>query len=441
MRVLVVDNHDSFTGNLVHDLARVTGVLPEVVRADAAPPAPVADRLRGYDAIVVSPGPGTPENPADLGLSAAVVRQGEVPVLGVCLGMQAIAHAAGARVVRAPRPVHGEVAQVVHDGTGLFTGLPNPLEMVRYHSLVVTDLPESLVVDATCDDLVMALHHRDLPLWRVQTHPESICSIGGRDLLRSFLDLAARWNAEHGRGSLVGGLLGGSRPVGDAGAASDSGPTSRWVIAARVAYAGSGEAVFDALFRGEDHAWWLDSAAPGSPAAPASPADPDGRGVAVGGPSVSACGATGGPLARVATVDADGVLRVEDACGAVSLPEGDVLDLVSGDVGTVDPVVEHIDVDLSTVQGPGAPGTSGSACAVGRDPELSLAELPFGPGWIGYLGYEEACAVLLPGESAAESAPEDGPRATFVLTDRLVALDHAGTAWVLALADDTCAQP
>ncbi|WP_313566474.1 aminodeoxychorismate synthase component I [Mobilicoccus sp.] len=440
VRVLVVDNHDSFTGNLVHDIARVTGRVPDVVLADATPPDPLEDWLGGYDAVVVSPGPGTPENPADLGLSAAVVRQAEVPVLGVCLGMQALAHAAGARVVRAPSPVHGEIGDVRHDGSGLFAGLPDPLPMVRYHSLVVTDLPETLVVDATSDGLVMALHHRDRPLWGIQTHPESICSVGGRDLMRTFLQLADRWNADRRRGTQDRAGTGSGAVEGDRSTEADrpsaqersltttgGGPSGasvpapspgrRWqAVATRVGFSGSAEDVYEAVFRGEAYSWWLDSA------------------TAPGAGGVSACGSGSGPLARIATVDGDGHLVVHDASGVpfADVGDGDVLDVVASDLGVLE--VEVVDVGVvDAADGAGPRGFPGPDTREGG----AGFPLPFQPGWVGYIGYEEACAMLLPGDAPAVDAGGP-PRAVLVRTDRLVALDHVGAAWVVALVDTSC---
>lgn len=408
MRVLLIDNHDSFTYNLAHDIAVVTGAWPDVVLNDA-PVTEAGAWFGGYDAIAVSPGPGTPQRASDLGHSLAAVQQGDVPVLGVCLGHQAIGHVYGAEVTRAPRPVHGEVADLLHEGTGLFAGLPNPLWMVRYHSLVVTDLPSELVVDAVLagdEPLVMALHHHTRPLWGVQTHPESISSEHGRALIANFLQLAREWNAVHRsparpagageitepgeRGAVAGaqtqtqtevrggpqtGSLEGPQadpefarvpgPVrGDGdGDDTEAGQAVRHVVAERVAWRGDVEHLFDTLFRGDDHAWWLDSAL----------SEQRGR----GGGRFSFMGSAAGPLARIVT-----------AGGAAS-----PLEVVERDLASAQVTVE----------------------IVGSSDELG--ELPFGfqLGWVGYLGYES-------------------PGAELVFADRAVVVDHRDAdAWVLAL--------
>ena len=147
MNLLIVDNHDSFTFNLVDYVRRVTGTEPTVVPNDT-PWAQVDLAL--YDAAIISPGPGTPANSADLGISADVLREFAGPILGVCLGLQAMVHLEGGVVGPAPAPAHGVVDHVDHDGTGLFAGLENPYRVVRYHSLVTHEVPECFEVTATC---------------------------------------------------------------------------------------------------------------------------------------------------------------------------------------------------------------------------------------------------------------------------------------------------
>ena len=184
MRVLVVDNYDSFAYNLVQYLGEL-GAEVEVFRNDQADP----DRLieRAYDRAVVSPGPCTPD---DAGISLAVTRrfpEAGVPTLGVCLGHQAMATAYGGRFMRG-EPIHGKTAEVEHDGRGVFRGLASPMTAGRYHSLIVDpDLPDCLERSAWMGDTVMAIRHRDLPAEGVQFHPESVLTADGKALLRNFL--------------------------------------------------------------------------------------------------------------------------------------------------------------------------------------------------------------------------------------------------------------
>jgi anthranilate synthase component II len=186
-RVLVIDNYDSFVYNLVQYLGEL-GAEPIVHRHDAVSLETMNDL--GPDAVLVSPGPGRPE---DAGLSnAAIGHFGErgVPVLGVCLGLQCIGELYGGRVVRAPHVMHGKTSVITHRDVGLFAGLPNPLTATRYHSLVVAKetVPEELEITAESDDdLVMGLRHREFPIEGVQFHPESILTDAGHDLLRNFL--------------------------------------------------------------------------------------------------------------------------------------------------------------------------------------------------------------------------------------------------------------
>jgi anthranilate synthase/aminodeoxychorismate synthase-like glutamine amidotransferase len=193
-RVLVIDNYDSFTYNLVQEFAEL-GAAPTVVRNDAW----TLDQVREFapDGIVISPGPGTPERPSDVGISNDVIRElgPTTPLLGVCLGHQCIGHVFGARIVRSPELVHGKTSQIYHRGEGVLDGLPIPFEATRYHSLVIerTSLPHELkVIAETGDELVMAVRHRTLPIEGVQFHPESVLTAEGMDILRNFLGRCAQ---------------------------------------------------------------------------------------------------------------------------------------------------------------------------------------------------------------------------------------------------------
>ena len=192
--ILLIDNYDSFTFNLFHLLGEA-GARCEVRRNDAVS----VEQAMGMapEAIVLSPGPCTPDE-AGICLELITAAAGHVPVLGVCLGHQAIGQAFGGTVQRAPLPMHGKVGRVEHAGSDIFAGLPSPFDAVRYHSLIVerATLPPTLEATAwTEDGLVMGLRHRALPLFGVQFHPESIASEHGHDIVANFLAIARGANA------------------------------------------------------------------------------------------------------------------------------------------------------------------------------------------------------------------------------------------------------
>ncbi len=185
-RVLVIDNYDSFVYNLVQELGEL-GADPVVFRNDAIDVAGI--RAQSPDAVLISPGPGRPE---DAGISLAVIRElsGELPILGVCLGHQAIGQAFGGDVVHAPTLMHGKTSEIHHGGAGVFAGLPDPFVATRYHSLVVepSTFPDVLEVTArTSDGVIMGLRHRTMAVEGVQFHPESLLTLEGPSLLANFL--------------------------------------------------------------------------------------------------------------------------------------------------------------------------------------------------------------------------------------------------------------
>jgi anthranilate synthase component 2 len=192
--VTLIDNYDSFTFNLVHYFGAL-GANVKVLRNDQAS----VEEIVGEDpdCIVLSPGPCTPH---EAGICLDLIREAsaKIPIFGVCLGHQAIGEAFGGEVVRAPSPIHGKIADIIHEGEAVFHGLPSPFKATRYHSLVVRRdaLPTELAVTARTDDgLIMGLSHLIRPTHGVQFHPESIASEHGHALLRNFLDLAKGWNA------------------------------------------------------------------------------------------------------------------------------------------------------------------------------------------------------------------------------------------------------
>ena len=280
MRTLLIDNHDSFTFNLFHLLGEVNGDEPIVVRNDELTWEELA-ALRP-DNIVISPGPGRPEHERDVGVSTAVLRHAQVPVLGVCLGHQALAHVSGGTIRHAPEVMHGRTSAIHHDGQGLFAGVPQGFDAVRYHSLVVGVVPPDLHVTAwTLDHVVMGLAHRTRPLWGVQFHPESISTEHGHALARNFRDLT------HTRRRAPRPAPRRTRPPAT-GVRVHHRTLERWC---------DPESAFVALYGEREHAVWLDS----------SLAEP-------GLARFSFMGAPEGPLGQVVRYDAaTGALTVERA--------------------------------------------------------------------------------------------------------------------------------
>jgi anthranilate synthase component 2 len=193
MNLLLLDNYDSFTWNLYQYLEGL-GARVRVELNDRMDPAEILSA--GFDAIVISPGPGRPES-AGICLDLIPQAAGKIPILGVCLGHQAIAQCYGARIVKAPTLMHGKTSRILHDGSGVFDGIPEAFEATRYHSLVVdpSSIDPAFVVNAHTDDgVVMGFRHRTMPLHGVQFHPESILTLKGQDLLANFLELAASFS-------------------------------------------------------------------------------------------------------------------------------------------------------------------------------------------------------------------------------------------------------
>ncbi|NJC88182.1 MAG: aminodeoxychorismate/anthranilate synthase component II [Desulfuromonas sp.] len=186
--LLMIDNYDSFTYNLVQYFAEL-GETVEVHRNDRISVAEVA--ARRPDRLVISPGPCSPD---EAGISVAAIKElaGKLPILGVCLGHQAIGQAFGGRIIRADRLMHGKTSPVHHDGRELFTGLANPFDATRYHSLLIerATIPACLEITAwTAEEEIMGIRHLNLPVWGVQFHPESILTVEGKQLLRNFLEM------------------------------------------------------------------------------------------------------------------------------------------------------------------------------------------------------------------------------------------------------------
>lgn len=247
MNILLIDNFDSFTRNIAQYLYEVTGVEPVVV-ANTEDFASL--QVDSFDAVVLSPGPGHPGQAVDFGVCAQVIEQARLPILGICLGHQGIAQVFGGTVEHAPQPVHGYRSRIYHNGKGLFDGLPEQFEVVRYHSLLCTRLPPRLVCTAWTDDgLVMAIEHRYRPVWGVQFHPESIASEQGHALLRNFIGMAAAYN--HCQRKLdASGAMAAWLAVGG---------LQRQVLSVRECdYTGDPQTLFEQRYGRDAHAFWLD---------------------------------------------------------------------------------------------------------------------------------------------------------------------------------------
>ncbi|GAA2982219.1 aminodeoxychorismate synthase component I [Actinokineospora diospyrosa] len=375
MRTLIVDNHDSFTYNLYQALARLDGARPVVVRNDEDWD---LGGLVDFDNVVISPGPGHPGVPGDFGLSRAVLAAARQPLLGVCLGHQGLCLLAGARVEHAPEVRHGRLSEVHHDGRDLFSELPSPMRVVRYHSLAAVDLPETLEATAWSEDgVLMGVRHRERPAWGVQFHPESIATEHGVALLANFEALTRDWWSRHPRERVSSfPAPTGAHAVPVPAPPARPGPGAG-VLVEKITVAVTAEEAFAALYGDSTHAFWLDSAA-------------DGR--------FSFLGDASGPRARVATADV--------AAGTVTVTSADGVSVVDSEF------LAWLDDDLAAHP-------------------VSVPPLPFdfALGWVGYLGYELKAEC---GGDQAHRAVD--PDAQLVFADRAIAFDHeTGEVYLLAL--------
>ncbi|MFF0813649.1 aminodeoxychorismate synthase component I [Rhodococcus sp. NPDC003318] len=373
MRTLLIDNYDSFTYNLYSLLTEVNGRTPTVLTNDR-PWESV--RLADYDNIVISPGPGRPDRVRDFGISAQALADSGLPVLGVCLGHQGLCHLFGGRVVPAPEPRHGRLSSVSHDGRDLFEGIPSPFQVVRYHSLAVADLREPLDPQAWADDgVLMAVRHRDRPMWGVQFHPESICTEHGRRLLENFAALTPVRRRPRPPAAPPA-----SPPVTE--------PVHRYRVRhVRVDRAVDPTVVYDTLFANGPDSFWLDGSAA---------SDADGR--------FSVMGNCSGPRAEFVTY------RVTETTVRVRRSDGS-----TESVRTT--LFDYLDAQLRARAVP------------------PRSDLPFGfcLGYVGYLGYELKADTG--GQLAHASEQAD---AAVVFADRALVVDHGtGCCHLLALDDGT----
>jgi len=368
MRTLLIDNYDSFTFNLFQLIAEVNGEEPVVVRNDGA----TWEELAGWevDNIVISPGPGRPERPADFGVCAAAILHADVPVLGVCLGHQGLGHLSGGEVVHAPEVMHGRLSAVYHDRSALFEGIPQGFEVVRYHSLCLSEpLPESLERTAwTEDGVVMGVAHRERPAWGVQFHPESICTSYGVKLLENFLELTRA----AGRGRARGATTEPTRTIvpGRSEVTAPASPTAE-LLTRRLEREIDPEVAFTHLYADDPHAFWLDSSRGGDPMS-----------------RFSFLGGSDGPLAAQVYYDVAATETTVVRHGTTEVHGATIFDFLHQELGRYAGVT---------------------------------AELPFDfdCGVVGYLGYEVKadCGGTLVHRSSV-------PDAGFLFADRLIAVDH-----------------
>lgn len=381
MSTLLVDNYDSYTYNVFHLLAAVSGEEPLVVHNDM-----VTWRALSrwdFDAIVLSPGPGRPERWHDFGVCSDILRSSEIPVLGICLGHQGLGHVLDGMVASAPMVMHGRLSQVHHLDNGLFAGIPQAFSVVRYHSLAVTGPlgPDGRVTAWTDDGVVMGIEHRSRPLWGVQFHPESIASEHGRAVVDNFYKLARRYRAPRHVPRAT------RKPPSPSPRAGSRRRSSGWRLRTRtVAGQAPTQPLFERLFGAAEYAFWLDSAD-----APTRLAQSSYLGTSAGGESC------------VLHYDVqEGTVRSLRA-GTSAIERGSIFDVLNRELyeRAIEPPSE---------------------------PALGLLA-----GFVGYLGYE--CKADCGSPNAHVS---DVPDAVLMLANRLVAVDHVNgrTQLIAAFRDE-----
>ncbi len=380
MSTLLIDNYDSYTYNVFHLLAAACGEEPIVVHNDMV--SWKALSRWDFDAIVLSPGPGRPDRWHDFGVCSDILRSSEVPVLGVCLGHQGLGHVLKATVTYAPTVMHGRLSPVKHSGTGLFDGIPQDFNVVRYHSLAVSGSlgEEGREIAWTEDGVVMGIEHATRPMWGVQFHPESICTEHGHKLFENFYALARESARPRGGRRL-------NRPsVPPRRCRKRSAEESRVHLEVRtIEGEAQTEPLFEALFGHEQQAFWLDSA---------STATKLGQ--------CSYMGASIGEHRLVLEYDVDsGILTRHDASGT------------GQENGSIFQVLER-ELDSYAIDPP-------------ADPARGLVG-----GFVGYLGYE--CKADC---GASNTHKSDVPDAVQIFANRVIAVDHTkGVTYVMALCMD-----
>jgi para-aminobenzoate synthetase len=377
MSTLLVDNYDSYTYNVFHLLAAVSGEEPKVVHNDMVSWKALS---RGdFDAIVLSPGPGRPQRWHDFGVCADILRHAEIPVLGICLGHQGIGNLLSGDVRAAPVVMHGRLSRVHHDDSGLFAGVPQGFSVVRYHSLAVTGLGADGRVTAWTDDgVVMGIEHRTRPLWGVQFHPESVATEHGRRIVENFYERQGQRGRPRSRRARMRASRAGRPRVREAPATESPRPHGHdarpgWRVRVRsIPGEVATEPLFERLFGNLNHAFWLDSAD-----APTRLAQ------------CSYLGTSAGRERCVLEYDVVTKTVTTHRAGTSTPERGSIFDVLDRELAAraIDPATAH------------ARGLIG--------------------GFVGYLGYECKADCGSPNEHSA-----DTPDAALMLANRLVAVDH-----------------
>ena len=369
MRTLLVDNHDSYTYNVFHLLAGVCGEEPIVVDNDA-----VSWRALSrwdFDAIVLSPGPGSPQRWHDFCVCNDILRYSEIPVLGICLGHQGLGHLLNGKVSSAPEAMHGRLSRIHHEDAGLFEGIPQDFPVVRYHSLAITDMgPEGNVTAWADDGVVMGIEHRRRPMWGVQFHPESIATEHGARLVENFYGMARRLRSPRWRGAKRP-LQAPSRTQTRRNRAHGEGESE--LRLRTIPGEPSTEALFERLFGDAEHAFWLDSAD-----APTRLAQ------------CSFLGTSAGAGRCVFEYDVESGTAIRHGAGDATTERASIFDLLDRELTRH--AIEPPPADLP-------PGLMG--------------------GFVGYLGYELKADCGSPNVHRS-----DMPDAVMMLANRLVAVDH-----------------
>ncbi|MFJ1973287.1 aminodeoxychorismate synthase component I [Streptomyces sp. NPDC087903] len=462
MKTLLIDNYDSYTYNLFQLIAEVNGEEPVVILNDA--PAGAMENLAEFDNVVVSPGPGHPATARDFGISARMLAESPVPVLGVCLGHQGIALGEHGRVTPAPEPRHGHLSTVRHDGRDLFQGLPQNFTAVRYHSLSVREpLPDTLEATAWAEDgVLMGLRHRSRPLWGVQFHPESVLTEYGHRMLVNFRNLTAELARKTRTKNTAVPRTEASvpRPAGRSSAAADTSSHDAGPSVRAGARSGAGAtsaaagAVSDANARTAEAAATARPIDP-SPTAPASLKSPTSA-TSTSPTTIPRPRRAGRPAFRLHTRRVAGAVDAEAAFTRMygASPRAFWLDssrvergqsrfsFFGDDSGPLAEFVRYdVDAGRCEIERAGRPTRKVAASVfdylkrqlTSRRVDATGLPFDFTGGYVGYFGYETKADCGSPNRHRAET-----PDACWLFADRLIAVDHQkGFTYAVCLAEDT----